>query len=433
MQLCAYDLLRPHGIEPHLLPSRSEAPSQVNLLCSVRGRDHDRPPLVLNTHLDTVPPGDAAKWTECPLGPFAAEFKGDRVYGLGAADTKLDFVAKALALIEAGTPRRDIYLVATFGEEHGLVGAKELVSAAVLPKGALAFVGEPSGLQVITAHKGLMVFELEIQFEPEKPAVRTFPTYRVIFEGRAVHSSTPALGINAIQLALQMLGQNPNLHPLNIAGGDAINKVPAWCEVLIAGEPMSALPPLSRIESAAINASEFIPRQVFSVLSTLVNRLNDLSTRFDKPEPGYASPTLTFNLGLIRSSSNSVAVEFELRPPPSLSLEEVRRAVDEISEALLHLHQPIRVWERRANPGFRSPPASETVELAMAALAEVNLPLASGVKSGCTEAGVYSSAGMIPVVFGPGPSTGVIHAPNEYNLLSEVDAAIRFYRALLEL
>jgi acetylornithine deacetylase/succinyl-diaminopimelate desuccinylase-like protein len=35
------------------------------------------------------------------------------------------------------------------------------------------------------------------------------------------------------------------------------------------------------------------------------------------------------------------------------------------------------------------------------------------------------------VVIGPGPSTGVIHAPNEYNFLSDVAAAVRFYRALL--
>jgi len=27
----------------------------------------------------------------------------------------------------------------------------------------------------------------------------------------------------------------------------------------------------------------------------------------------------------------------------------------------------------------------------------------------------------------------VIHAPNEYNFLSDVEAAVRFYRALLEM
>jgi acetylornithine deacetylase/succinyl-diaminopimelate desuccinylase-like protein len=68
----------------------------------------------------------------------------------------------------------------------------------------------------------------------------------------------------------------------------------------------------------------------------------------------------------------------------------------------------------------------------MAAMARAGLPLETGVKAGCTEAGVYAAAGLKPVVIGPGPSVGVIHAPNEYNLLTEVDAAVRFYRALLE-
>jgi acetylornithine deacetylase/succinyl-diaminopimelate desuccinylase-like protein len=59
------------------------------------------------------------------------------------------------------------------------------------------------------------------------------------------------------------------------------------------------------------------------------------------------------------------------------------------------------------------------------------LELRTNVKAGCSEAGIYAAAGLKPVVFGPGPSTGVIHAPNEYNLLSEVDEAARFYRELL--
>src|ERR1700730_5565910 len=126
VELCAQELLQPHGFEARVIPSQFDDASQANLVCMVRGREHDCAPLILNTHLDTVPPGDAASWTECPDGPFAPTFNGERIYGLGAADTKLDFVAKALALIECGTPRRDVYLIATFGEEHGLVGAKEL-------------------------------------------------------------------------------------------------------------------------------------------------------------------------------------------------------------------------------------------------------------------------------------------------------------------
>jgi acetylornithine deacetylase/succinyl-diaminopimelate desuccinylase-like protein len=130
-----------------------------------------------------------------------------------------------------------------------------------------------------------------------------------------------------------------------------------------------------------------------------------------------------------------MTLEFELRPPPGLALDEVRagvaRAVEEISRTAVGIS--VALSERRANPGFRAAAASETVEMAMGALASAGLALKSGVKAGCTEAGIYAAAGLEPIVIGPGPSTGVIHAPNEYNFLSDVEAAVRFYRALLEM
>ena len=50
-----------------------------------------------------------------------------------------------------------------------------------------------------------MVFELRLRFEPQP--IRPQPTFhQVKFAGRAAHSSTPALGRNAIRLALEALG-----------------------------------------------------------------------------------------------------------------------------------------------------------------------------------------------------------------------------------
>jgi acetylornithine deacetylase/succinyl-diaminopimelate desuccinylase-like protein len=435
VQLCAYELLQPHGLEPRVLPSQFEGASQANLVCMVRGREHEVAPLVLNTHLDTVAPGDAGSWTECPNGPFVPTFKGERIYGLGAADTKLDFVAKTFALIECRTPRRDVYLIATFGEEHGLVGAKELATAGLLPRGALAFIGEPSRLQVITAHKGLIVFELEIEFASYNEGQQSLPAYHLIFEGRSAHSSTPALGVNAIQLAVEALERRPDLRIASINGGDAVNKVPARCEVMVGGEPVWAVEGAARVEQGPGRGAQFVPHDVFSLLSEFLGRLATFANRADRPEPDYAPPTLTFNPGVIRSSRQSILLEFEFRPPPSLPLDEIRQGVTEVVGLLSRLYpdQKIRVAERRANLAFRSSLESETVELAMAALAKADLPLETGVKAGCTEAGVYASAGISPVVFGPGPSTGVIHAPNEYNLVSEVEGALRFYAELLRL
>jgi len=343
-------------------------------------------------------------------------------------------VAKALALIEGGIPRRDVYLIATFGEEHGLVGAKEIAKAGILPREALAFVGEPSHLRVITAHKGLMVFQLEIQFDFYRE-VQSFPLYHLIFNGRSAHSSTPALGLNAIRFAVDFLDQRPDLHISSINGGDAVNKVPARCAIGIGGEPTEAVETLGQLERGQGRVAEFVPTEVFSLLAKFLAKLADFADRAGRPESDYAPPTLTFNPGLIQSDDESILLDFEFRPPPSLPFDEIRQGIHDVSGFLSRLYpnQRMKVIERRANPGFRAYPASETVELAMAALAEAGLPLESGVKAGCTEAGIYASIGISPVVFGPGPSTGVIHAPNEYNLVADVEGATRFYRELLRL
>ncbi|MGH7778576.1 MAG: M20/M25/M40 family metallo-hydrolase [Candidatus Binataceae bacterium] len=430
-EFCASEILAPRGIEARLIPSPVEGPEQVNLVAFVKGADRAVAPLLLTTHLDTVPPGNTALWTKCGGDPFEASIDGDRIFGLGSADTKLDFVAKAFALAECGQPLRDVWLVGSFGEEHGLAGAKELVASALLPRNAIAMVGEPSRLKVITAHKGLMVFEVAIHFRPE-PADRHLDSRRLIFSGKAAHSSTPALGENAIAKALAAIATQSQFQLVSIDGGDAVNKVPAWCEVVVAADTAQAFA-ASRSEDTG-PVRHVIPAVAVQTLAGFADSLNEFANAASPIDADYSAPTLTSNLGLVRTSSDVIVLEFELRSPPSLDVNVVRDGVHAIVERLADGAPELNLTlvVKRTNPGFRSPAGSEAVELALAALARAQLPLETNVKSGCTEAGVYAAAGLGPIVFGPGPSTGVIHAPNEYNFLSEVAAAIRFYRALLD-
>ncbi len=419
-----------------LVPSTREGAAQVNLVASIPGRDSSLAPLVLNTHLDTVPPGASELWTACAGDPFNARIEGGRIFGLGAADTKLDFAAKLVALTSVDQPRRNVFLVGTFGEEHGLTGAKELVDAGILPAGAMAFVGEPSRLEVVTAHKGLMIFELELGFRPLRTS-EPLQVRRLTFSGKAAHSSTPQLGVNAIDVALQALSINLKLNLSSIAGGTAVNVVPARCNVVVATDAAIDLPIGGAIESAVVDApvSAIIPPEAISTARRFIAALRKYAATGGTPEPDYADPTLTCNPGVIRSESEKLALEFELRPPPGLAFAEVRtgvaRAIDEVSRNAAGIS--MKLTEKRANPGFRAGEGSQTVEAAMGALAAAGLALNTAVKSGCTEAGIYAAAGLKPIVIGPGPSTGVIHAPNEYNFVADVEAAVRFYRNLLEI
>jgi acetylornithine deacetylase/succinyl-diaminopimelate desuccinylase-like protein len=430
-EFCAAQMWAPSGIGARLIPSTLHGADNVNLVAIIVGRDQSVMPLVFNTHLDTVPPGDPALWTACGGEPMRPRIDGDRIYGLGAADTKLDFAAKVAAL--AGRrPRRTVYLIGTFGEERGLLGAKELAAGNLLPARALAFIGEPSGLSIVTAHKGLIVFELSIGFEPLPH--RGGGARRAVYKGRSAQSSTPHLGHNAIKAALAAMGADSGVEVHALSGGDAVNKVAAHCEIVVsAGGGVPAGAALEEHRGAPF--SYRLPHAALRALGEFIDALERFAQSSGPPEEDYSAPTLTCNPGVVQSSERALTLAFELRPPPSLSLDLVRAGVAAVVRDIGSKFAALKfnLREMRASPGYRAALDSEVVTLAMAAQARAGLAVAHSVKTGCTEAGVYASAGLAPVVFGPGPFAGNIHAPNEYNLLSEVEGAVRFYVELLEL
>ncbi len=430
-EFCAARMLASSGITARLIPSSLHGEDNVTLMAVIPGREDSAIPLVFNTHLDTVPPGDPALWTACGGEPLRPHIEGDRIYGLGAADTKLDFAAKVTALT-GSRPRRTVFLIGSFGEERGLLGAKEMASRHLLPDRGMAYVGEPSGLSVVTAHKGLIVFGLGIGFEPVRGSGGAIK--RAVFRGRSAHSSTPHLGHNAIKAALSALSADHGVEVHALSGGDAVNKVAAHCEILLSGDH-SGLGDAVIQEHREASPEHRLPHDALRALADFIGVLERFAESSGPPEADYPAPTLTCNPGLVRSSERAIGLEFELRPPPSLSLDFVRAGVaglvHEMEKSFPALTFNLR--EVRASPGYRASLDSAVVTMAMEAQARAGVPIANSVKTGCTEAGVYAAAGLLAVVFGPGPSAGNIHAPNEYNLLSEVEAAVRFYSALLDL
>src|SRR5262249_3838053 len=150
--------------------------------------------LLLVTHLDTVPPGDASAWTATGGDPYRPTREGERLYGLGSADAKVDLVCKiaALAGIAPERLRRPIRLVGTYGEEIGLVGARDFVERGGAHGMRYALIGEPSELVAIRAHKGYAVYEAELELPDRADAAGG--AQRETLRGVSAHSSTPALG-----------------------------------------------------------------------------------------------------------------------------------------------------------------------------------------------------------------------------------------------
>lgn len=115
-------------------------------------------------HLDTVP---APRWNGPDGGPFDPVVTGSRLYGRGSCDMKgpvACFLAAAFSFpIES--LQQPLYVVLTADEETGFAGARCVVDEShyyreIVSGGLRAVIGEPTGLEVVHAHKGSMMLEI---------------------------------------------------------------------------------------------------------------------------------------------------------------------------------------------------------------------------------------------------------------------------------
>jgi acetylornithine deacetylase/succinyl-diaminopimelate desuccinylase-like protein len=233
-----------------------------------------RQTILLAPHLDTVGAADSQ---------FVPRRKNGRLYGRGACDTKGSVAAMLTALCElANTKSRpqetEIVFAGLVDEENAQAGSRALVGQAsslspffkkvrdrrdACPT-ALAIVGEPTRLRVVTAHKGSLWLHLETR-------------------GRAAHGATPQLGQNAVHEMARIVDMletdyaarlRRRRHPLlgtatvnvgMISGGAQPNIVPDRCAITIdrrtlPGETESGV----RREIAALLRAKRLPAKISS-------------------------------------------------------------------------------------------------------------------------------------------------------------------------
>ena len=176
--------LAKHGIESRLV--HNEDGRKANLWATIGPAD--RPGIVLSGHTDVVPVEGQA-WSS---DPFRLDRRGGNLYGRGSADMK-GFIACCLAMVPQATKARlatPIHLAFSYDEEIGCVGVRRLLDllrdAPVKPR--LCIVGEPTLMQAVTAHKGKL-------------------GYRVTAHGLEAHSSLAPIGVNAIYMAADLIGE----------------------------------------------------------------------------------------------------------------------------------------------------------------------------------------------------------------------------------
>lgn len=115
----------------------------------------DKPVLLLNGHIDTVRP--AGGYTR---DPFTPSEENGCIYGLGTNDDGGSVVALLGAFLELSKKEQPYHLVYSVTAEEEVCGRNgiELIIDEIGPV-ALGIIGEPTGMQMAVAEKGLMVLD----------------------------------------------------------------------------------------------------------------------------------------------------------------------------------------------------------------------------------------------------------------------------------
>lgn len=321
------------------------SPGKANLIATLGSGPGG---LVLAGHTDTVP-WDQGKWR---FDPFRLTEADGRLYGLGTADMKGFFpLAIEAARDFLGKPlKAPLIILATCDEECSMAGARALVEAGK-PAARFAVIGEPTSMRPLRMHKGVMM-------------------ERVVIEGRAGHSSDPALGANALE---------------------------------------------------AMNA----------VMNELLAFRTELQGKHRNP--AFTVPVPTLNLGCIHGGDNPNRIcphcelQFDLRPLPGMDMDELR---EQIRHRLAPLAPRHRV-QLTVEPIYAGTPAMETpADSPLVRIAERLTGYPAEAAAFGTEAPFFRQLGMDALIFGPG-GIEQAHQPDEFIALDSIHPTVDVLKGLI--
>jgi acetylornithine deacetylase len=224
------------------------------------------PLLLLDTHLDTVPP--AAAWTR---DPWDSQPAGGKVYGLGANDAK----AAVAGMNAAFAAFADVELPFTLalalveGEETRGTGTAAVLDELARQgrRPAAAVIGEPTGLDLAVAQKGLLVLELVARGDACHAA-----------HARALGAANAARQLARDLVALETVDLGPpherlgpvTVEPTQLRAGTARNVVPGEATAVLDVRTTPAMP--------AAEVVERIRRAVSGEVRVLSDRLAPCET-----------------------------------------------------------------------------------------------------------------------------------------------------------
>lgn len=375
--------------------------------------------LVLQGHLDTVDPGSFALWSKTSYNPFQASIRGESIYGLGAAEVKLDILAKLYALAETDWTQMtsSALFLGTFGEEERMRGALRAVSDEFLTA-KYALVGEPTDLNVVYAGKGIAHIEIIIPYAPDD--IDFFVQEEVIsstqsqlFQGRSAHSSNPQEGENAVVKMLNYIATSESpLKLINVDGGTTFNTIPTQAEL-----------------EYEVDEKESDPRP--AKLKAIYNKIQQLEREFEKfPNEDFNPPTPTINIGKVRTLPDHIQIMGVVRWSSHISDREYVSWMKDLAQTCRGVDSVFRILDVKRP--FATSTNGRFAKTCLEVAEETCGQSAYATQPVTNEANVFHQYGFETLVFGPGTRAGNIHTPDEHIRLADLEKAKEFYKKIIK-
>ncbi|MDV0429986.1 ArgE/DapE family deacylase [Lactiplantibacillus sp. DA1] len=242
-------LLAKYDISAEIHPITGD---RANLVAEI---GHGQPVLAVSGHMDVVAAGDLAAWD---TDPFTLVEKSGQLFGRGVTDMKAGLVALIVAMIniqqQGGPKHGTIRLLATMGEEVGEAGSAAFYQQGAMQDAAGLLIAEPSTVYGTAAEqKGS--YDLKLTSK-----------------GKAVHSSTPERGYNALVPLIKLLNE-ANDYFETIPAGE-MGPVRFNIDVLNGGNQVNSLPDLATALVNVRTIPEYDNDQVTQKLTDLIAAYN---------------------------------------------------------------------------------------------------------------------------------------------------------------